>query len=97
GRCLPFDADARGTTFSDGVAMVCLKRLSDAIADGDTIYALLRGVATNNDGAHKASFTAPSVAGQSAVISRALELAGVDARSIGYVEAHGTATPLGDP
>ena len=97
GHCRPFDANAQGTTFSDGVAMVCLKRISDAIADGDTIYAVLRGVATNNDGAAKASFTSPSVTGQAAVISRALELAEVDARSIGYVEAHGTATPLGDP
>ncbi|MBS2032792.1 MAG: amino acid adenylation domain-containing protein [Deltaproteobacteria bacterium] len=97
GRCRPFDADAQGTTFGDGAAMVCLKRLADAKEDGDTIYAVIRGIATNNDGSGKASFTAPSVAGQAAVVSRALELADVDPRSIGYIETHGTATPLGDP
>jgi amino acid adenylation domain-containing protein len=92
-----FDADARGTTFSDGVGAVVLKRLSDAVADGDTIHALIRGVGLNNDGANKASFTAPSVEGQALAILRAQELAGVEAHAISYVEAHGTATPLGDP
>ena len=72
------------------------KRLSDAQADGDTIYAVLRGVAANNDGASKASFTAPSVAGQAQVIGAALAAAGVNAREISYVETHGTATPMGD-
>jgi len=97
GHTRTFDADARGTVFSDGAAVVLLKRLEDAIADGNPIYAVIRGGAVNNDGGDKASFTAPSVAGQAAVISMALARAGVDARSISYVEAHGTATPLGDP
>jgi amino acid adenylation domain-containing protein len=97
GRTRTFDAQAQGTTFSDGVAMVVLRRLDDALADNDTIYAVIRGAAVNNDGARKASFTAPSVKGQAAVIARAQADAGVDSRSISYVEAHGTATPLGDP
>jgi amino acid adenylation domain-containing protein len=97
GHTRSFDAKAQGTVFSDGAAVVMLKRLSDAQADGDTIYAVLRGVGVNNDGAVKASFTAPSVDGQAAVVSMALASAGVDARSISYVEAHGTATPMGDP
>ncbi|SEA99097.1 type I polyketide synthase [Variovorax sp. YR216] len=97
GHTRSFDAKARGTVFSDGAAVVLLKRLSDAIADGDTIYAVLRGAAVNNDGGAKASFTAPSVDGQAAVIEAALASAGVDARSIAYVETHGTATPMGDP
>ncbi|MES1204670.1 MAG: amino acid adenylation domain-containing protein [Pseudomonadota bacterium] len=92
-----FDADASGTTFSDGVALVVLRRLRDAVAGGDTIYGVIRGAAINNDGAAKASFMAPSVEGQAAVIRTALQVAGVDPRSIGYVEAHGTATPIGDP
>jgi amino acid adenylation domain-containing protein len=97
GHTRSFDADAQGTVFSDGAAVVALKRLSDAIAEGNTIYAVIRGVGVNNDGADKASFTAPSVSGQDAVIESALAHAGVDARSISYVETHGTATPLGDP
>ncbi|MGJ7582520.1 amino acid adenylation domain-containing protein [Variovorax sp. RHLX14] len=97
GRTRSFDAQAQGTVFSDGAGVVLLKRLSDAQADGDTIYAVLRGVGVNNDGGVKASFTAPSVDGQAAVVSMALASAGVDARSISYVEAHGTATPMGDP
>ncbi|MBK9135287.1 MAG: amino acid adenylation domain-containing protein [Betaproteobacteria bacterium] len=97
GHTRPFDADATGTVFSDGAAVVALKRLSDALADGNTIHAVIRGVGVNNDGADKASFTAPGVAGQAAVIEAALADAGVDARSISYVETHGTATPLGDP
>ncbi|MBP8807637.1 MAG: amino acid adenylation domain-containing protein [Kofleriaceae bacterium] len=97
GHTRTFDASAGGTVFSDGVAVVALRRLSDAIADGDTIYAVLLGAAVNNDGAERASFTAPSPDGQAAVIAAALDAAGVDARSISYVEAHGTATPLGDP
>jgi amino acid adenylation domain-containing protein len=92
-----FDAKATGTVFSDGGGMVVLKRLADARADGDRIYAVIRGAATNNDGAGKASFMAPSVSGQAAVIVAAQEDAGVDPGSIGYVETHGTATPLGDP
>ncbi|MBT2322172.1 amino acid adenylation domain-containing protein [Variovorax paradoxus] len=97
GHTRSFDAKARGTVFSDGATVVLLKRLSDAIADGDTIYAVLRGAAINNDGGAKASFTAPSVDGQAAVIEAALASAGVEARSISYVETHGTATPMGDP
>ena len=97
GHTRTFDADAKGTVFSDGAAVLLLKRLADAERDGDDIIALVRGVAINNDGGLKASFTAPSVAGQAAVITMALADAGVDARSISYVEAHGTATPLGDP
>ncbi|MDN5782055.1 MAG: amino acid adenylation domain-containing protein, partial [Luteimonas sp.] len=97
GHTRTFDADARGTVFSDGAAVVLLKRLSDAIADGNEVVALIRGGAVNNDGADKASFTAPSAEGQAALVAMALDDAGVDARSIGYVEAHGTATPLGDP
>ncbi|WP_334178676.1 amino acid adenylation domain-containing protein [Pseudoxanthomonas sp.] len=97
GHTRSFDADASGTVFSDGAAVVLLKRLSDAIADGNPIHAVVRGAAVNNDGGRKASFTAPSSEGQAAVIAMAHADAGVDARSIGYVEAHGTATPLGDP
>jgi amino acid adenylation domain-containing protein len=97
GHTRTFDADAQGTVFSDGAAVVLLKRLSDAIADGNPIYAVILGTAVNNDGGDKASFTAPSVDGQAAVIAAALDRAGVEARSISYVEAHGTATPLGDP
>ncbi|TFV98691.1 acyltransferase domain-containing protein, partial [Oxalobacteraceae bacterium OM1] len=97
GHTRTFDADARGTVFGDGAAIVLLKRLADAQADGDPILAVIRGVAINNDGAHKASFTAPSVDGQATVIGAALADAGVQARDISYVEAHGTATPIGDP
>ena len=97
GHTRSFDAEAQGTVFSDGAAVVLLKRLSDARADGNPIYALIRGGAINNDGGSKASFTAPSSEGQAAVIAMAHRNAGVDARSISYVETHGTATPVGDP
>ena len=97
GRTRTFDAAGEGTVFSDGAAVVLIKRLSDALADRDHIHAVIRGVATNNDGAAKASFTAPSVDGQAAVILAAQADAGVTAEAIGYIEAHGTATPLGDP
>lgn len=97
GRTRSFDADATGTVFSDGAAVVLLRRLSDALADGDPVYAVIRGAAINNDGAGKASFTAPSSEGQAAVIAMAHADAGVDPRTIGYVETHGTATPMGDP
>ncbi|RZA32261.1 MAG: acyltransferase domain-containing protein, partial [Lysobacteraceae bacterium] len=97
GHTRSFDADARGTVFSDGGAVLLLKRLSDAVADGNPVYALIRGAAINNDGGNKASFTAPSSEGQAEVIAMAQHDAGVDARSISYVEAHGTATPVGDP
>lgn len=97
GHTRSFDADAAGTVFSDGVAILALRRLSDALADGDTVYAVLLGGAINNDGADRASFTAPNPAGQAAVIAMAHDSAGIDARSISYIEAHGTATPIGDP
>ena len=97
GHCRPFDADATGTVFASGGAVVVLKRLEDALADGDTVHAVIRGVGLNNDGGDKASFTAPSVSGQAGAIRMALEHAQLSARSIGYVEAHGTGTSLGDP
>ncbi|MCX6981412.1 MAG: type I polyketide synthase [Verrucomicrobia bacterium] len=97
GHCRAFDASATGTVFGHGCGVIVLKRLTDALADGDHIYAVIKGAAVNNDGAGKVSYMAPSVAGQSEVISLAHALAGVTADSIGYVEAHGTATPLGDP
>ena len=97
GHCRPFDADASGTVFASGGGVVVLKRLDDALADGDTVFAVIRGVGLNNDGGDKASFTAPSVSGQAGAIRMALEHAQVSARSIGYVEAHGTGTALGDP
>lgn len=97
GHCRAFDEQAKGTVGGDGAGMVVLKRVEDAIADGDTIYAVIRGSAMNNDGHEKIGFTAPSVDGQAAVIREALAVAEVDASSIGYIEAHGTGTPLGDP
>lgn len=97
GHCRTFDENAAGTVFSNGAAVVLLKREADAIADGDTIYAVIRGYATNNDGNAKVSYTAPSIDGQADVVSMALAMADFDARTIGYVEAHGTATPIGDP
>jgi acyl transferase domain-containing protein len=97
GRCRPFDAAANGTVFGSGAGVVALKRLPDAIADGDRIWAVVRGSAVNNDGGQKASYTAPGVEGQTEVILEALASAGLDADAISYVEAHGTATPLGDP
>ncbi|MCC6245607.1 MAG: aminotransferase class III-fold pyridoxal phosphate-dependent enzyme, partial [Gemmatimonadaceae bacterium] len=97
GTTRPFDAQAQGTVFSDGAGVVVLKRYTDAVRDGDQIYALVRGVGVNNDGAGKASFTAPSVTGQAEVLRRALSDAGLSASQLSYVEAHGTATPLGDP
>ena len=97
GHCRTFDAEAAGTVFSNACGAIALKRLADAVADGDHIYAVLKGAALNNDGAKKLSYTAPSVQGQAEVIAMAQAIAGVDARTIGYVEAHGTATPLGDP
>src|SRR4029079_19135845 len=97
GHCRTFDANAQGTVFGSGVAAVLLKRLDEAVKDGDQIYAVIRGFAVNNDGSDKVGYTAPSVEGQSRVIALAQEMAGVDPATIGYIEAHGTATPLGDP
>ncbi len=97
GHCRAFDADAQGTVFGSGVGLVLLKRLDDALADGDHIYAVVKGSAVNNDGGQKAGYLAPSQDGQAAVVAEALAAAGVDADSISYVEAHGTGTALGDP
>jgi len=97
GHCRAFDAQAQGTVFGSGVGIVVLKRLEDALADGDHIHAIIKGSAVNNDGALKASFTAPSVQSQATVIADALFNAEVAADSIAYVEAHGTGTALGDP
>jgi phthiocerol/phenolphthiocerol synthesis type-I polyketide synthase E len=97
GHCRAFDARAAGAVFGCGAGVVVLKRLADALADGDAIRAVIKGSAVNNDGSSKAGFTAPSVTGQAEVIAEALANAGVDADSIGFVEAHGTATALGDP
>ncbi|HZI12474.1 MAG TPA: beta-ketoacyl synthase N-terminal-like domain-containing protein [Myxococcus sp.] len=97
GRCRAFDAGAQGTVGSNGVGIVVLKRLMDALEDGDTIRAVIRGSAINNDAAGKIGFTAPSVEGQASVIENAQRAAGVDPDSITYVEAHGTGTRLGDP
>jgi acyl transferase domain-containing protein/SAM-dependent methyltransferase len=97
GRCRPFDADAGGTVRGSGVGMVVLRRLEDALADGDTIRAVVRGVAVNNDGALKAGYSAPSADGQAEVVEMALALAGVRPGDVTFVEGHGTATPVGDP
>ena len=96
GHCRSFDARADGTVFSNGLGVVVLKRLEDAIADGDTIYGVIRGSAINNDGSRRASFTAPGVIGQSQVIADALAAAAIESDTISYIEAHGTATSLGD-
>jgi amino acid adenylation domain-containing protein len=97
GHCRAFDARAQGTVSGEGVGIVVLKRLADALADGDRIEAVILGSAINNDGSSKVGYTAPSVGGQAAVITRALQVAGVSPETISYVEAHGTGTPLGDP
>lgn len=97
GHCRTFDSEARGTVGGEGAALVVLKRLVDAVADGDTIHAVIKGSAVNNDGSVKIGYTAPSVNGQAEVIADALAMAGVSAESIDYIEAHGTGTALGDP
>jgi amino acid adenylation domain-containing protein len=97
GSCRPFDADATGTVFGHGVGVVLLKRLEDAIADRDRIAAIIRGFAVNNDGAAKVGYMAPGVDGQATAIATAQAMAGISADAITYIEAHGTATPLGDP
>jgi acyl transferase domain-containing protein/thioesterase domain-containing protein len=97
GHCRAFDAKAQGTVSSNGVGIVVLKRLEDAIADGDCIHAIIKGSAINNDGSLKVGYTAPSVEGQAAVISEAQAIAGIEADTITYIEAHGTGTTLGDP
>ena len=97
GHCRPFDANATGTVFSDGAGVVLLKSLEEARRDGDNIYAIIKGIGVNNDGADKGSFGGPSAEGQAGAISMAINDAGIEASSISYIEAHGTATPLGDP
>src|SRR5438270_4125617 len=97
GYCRPVAANARGTVFGSGAGVVLLKRLEDALADGDHIRAVIRGFAVNNDGSGKVGYTAPGVDGQAQVVATAHAMADVDPGSIGYVEAHGTGTPLGDP
>ncbi|WP_113700763.1 type I polyketide synthase [Nonomuraea lactucae] len=97
GRCRPLDAEASGTVAGDGAGVVALKRLADALTDGDHVHAVILGSAVNNDGAGKVGFTAPSVDGQAAAVRAARLVAGVDPATIGYVEAHGTATEVGDP
>jgi len=97
GHCRPFDALANGTIFSDGAGVVLLKTLDNAKRDGDTVYAVIKGIGLNNDGGLKASFTAPHAGGQADAINMALTDAGVSPSDITYIEAHGTATPIGDP
>ncbi|WNG36171.1 SDR family oxidoreductase [Archangium violaceum] len=97
GHCRPFDAKAQGFVSGHGAGVVALRRLADAVAAGDTIYAVVKATAVNNDGSQKVSYMAPSVEGQAEVVSLAQALAGVEPDSIGYVECHGTATLMGDP
>lgn len=97
GRCRAFDDAAGGTLFGSGVGVVVLRRLADALRDGDTLHALVRGSAVNNDGRGKAGYLAPSIDGQVAVAQEALAVAGLQPHEIDYVEAHGTGTPVGDP
>ena len=97
GHCRPFDAKGQGTVFGNGLGVVVLKRLDDALAEGDHIEAVIIGSATNNDGSLKVSYTAPSVAGQAKVIVEALANAEINPEMITYIETHGTGTALGDP
>jgi acyl transferase domain-containing protein/thioesterase domain-containing protein/acyl carrier protein len=97
GHCRAFDANAQGTVLSNGVGLVMLKRLEEAVADRDHIYAIIKGAAINNDGTLKVGYTAPSVEGQMQVIAEALAFAETPAKTISYIETHGTGTPLGDP
>ncbi|MCT2581922.1 beta-ketoacyl synthase N-terminal-like domain-containing protein [Actinophytocola gossypii] len=97
GVCRAFDAKADGTVFGDGAGVVVLKRYADAVADGDHVHAVVRGSAVNNDGRDRVGYGAPGVSGQTAVIRAALAAADVDPADVGYVESHGTGTPVGDP
>ncbi|MBT9332217.1 type I polyketide synthase [Paracidobacterium acidisoli] len=97
GHCRAFDAKAAGTVPGRGAGIVVLKRLEDALADRDHIYAVIRGAAINNDGSAKVGYSAPSVEGQSIAIRRSMEMAGFEPASMGYIEAHGTGTEVGDP
>lgn len=97
GHCRAFDADAKGTVFGNGVGLVVLKRLADALRDGDAIHAIIKGSAINNDGSEKVGYTAPSIDGQTRVIQTAHIIAKTPPSTITYVETHGTGTPIGDP
>ncbi|MFG1797764.1 SDR family NAD(P)-dependent oxidoreductase [Nocardia sp. NPDC049149] len=97
GRCRAFDAQAQGTVAGGGLGIVVLKRLADALDDHDHVYAVIRGGAVNNDGNRKVGYAAPSIAGQAEAVAAAIAQSGVAPRTIGYVETHGTATPIGDP
>ncbi|MDZ7963669.1 MAG: SDR family NAD(P)-dependent oxidoreductase [Nostoc sp. DedSLP03] len=97
GHCRAFDANSQGTVGGNGVGIVMLKRLADAIADGDNIYAVIKGSAINNDGSQKISYTAPSVQRQAAMIAQAQAIADINPETITYIETHGTGTTLGDP
>jgi polyketide synthase PksM/rhizoxin synthesis polyketide synthase/nonribosomal peptide synthetase RhiB len=97
GECRAFDATADGAVPGNGVGIVVLKPLAQALADGDTVYAVIRGSALNNDGAQKSDYLAPSVQGQARVVGEALAVADIDPATIGYIETHGTGTPIGDP
>jgi acyl transferase domain-containing protein/thioesterase domain-containing protein/acyl carrier protein len=97
GHCRPFDHRSQGTVFGSGVGVIALRRLADAIADGDHIHAVIKGSAVNNDGSGKVGYLAPSVDGQAAAMIEALAVADVSADTVTYVECHGTATPVGDP
>src|SRR6185295_8651647 len=95
GHCRAFDRRAKGTIFGSGVGVVVLRRLDDAIASGDTTYAVVKASAVNNDGGRKVGYLAPSVDGQAEAVAEALHLSGVPADTISYVECHGTGTPVG--
>ena len=97
GQCRPFDAEAKGTVMSNGVGIVVLKRLQDATADKDHIFAVIRGYGINNDGSGKVGYSAPSVDGQAEAIASAIAMSDIDPETITYAEAHGTGTILGDP
>ncbi len=97
GHCRAFDASSAGTVLTNGVGVVILRRLEDALEDGDTIHAVIRGSAINNDGANKVGYLAPSVDGHASAVAEALAIAGIAADSISYLEAHGTGTAVGDP
>lgn len=97
GHCHAFDSKASGTVSGSGLGVIVLKRLEDAIADGDKIHAVIRGTGINNDGSNKNSYTAPNVDGQAECIAEAVAVSGVDPETISYVETHGTGTDLGDP
>ena len=97
GHCRAFDADSSGTIISSGGGVVFLKRLDDAVRDGDRVHAVVIGSAVNNDGSVKVNYLSPSVDGQAAAIAEALEISGIEPASVGFIECHGTGTSIGDP